>query len=83
MTVQARKLTGKSDDNIKSDQLSSTTEFMTAAGGNSTVYHRKDLKGSGYKFVVASHFNLRELIKEQSISFKSYLFLEGFCHTEK
>ena len=35
MTVQARKLTGKADDSVKSEQLSATTEFMTAAGGKS------------------------------------------------
>ena len=37
VTIQARKLTGKADDNVKGEHLSATTEFMTAAGGNKYV----------------------------------------------
>ena len=44
MTIQARKLTGKADENVKAEQLSATTEFMTAAGGKVDILNIESSK---------------------------------------
>lgn len=43
VTIEARKLTGKGEEGLKPEQLSATTEFMTAAGGKFgfPLYHSK------------------------------------------
>ena len=46
MTIQVRKLTGKADENVKAEQLSATTEFMTAAGGKVDTLKYGILKGT-------------------------------------